>query len=182
VKVNQCGEESTSRMQRTQRSHLCTKLNGHDMGWLNIGARRHLTQTMQQARTHSRPRKILTSSPIALLVCLAFLSSCGAPEPTFVGGKPAFRSYDEAIRYVTRSGRFSCENVDTSKSSMVRSATFCTDGSEIGYAIFNLNGRNYIHAEVPRSLWQEFKKADSFGRFYIHNFRGRYRLGLHSNP
>lgn len=36
----------------------------------------------------------------------------------------------------------------------------------------------YIHQNVPLSVCEQFKKADSFGKFYISNMKGSYQLKL----
>ena len=69
-----------------------------------------------------------------------------------------------------------------SGSSVIRDAQYCTRGARgEGYLIVNLKGRSYIHAGIPIDVWLAFKSAESAGRFYIDNIRGRYRLKLGSD-
>jgi hypothetical protein len=91
---------------------------------------------------------------------------------------PSFATYTEAVDWVRNSSGLSCESADTERSSWINSAEFCSDGSGTGYAIFELRGKEYIHASVPESIWLDFTQAPSLGQFYDYNIRGRYRLQL----
>ena len=119
-------------------------------------------------------------------------SAFGSPEATGTGtaatsarqstsdplneAAPTFASYEDAMMYARRGN---CEDADMTNSSVVREAQYCTRGGRAnGYLIVNLNGRLYIHAGVPVDVWSAFKSAESSGRFYNSNIRGRYRLNL----
>jgi hypothetical protein len=91
---------------------------------------------------------------------------------------PRFATYDEAIDWVRNSSGLSCQSTDTERSSWIHSAEFCSDGSGVGYAIFELRDKEYIHADVPESVWIEFTQAPSLGQYYDFNIRGRYNLEL----
>ncbi len=39
------------------------------------------------------------------------------------------------------------------------------------------NGRSYNYYNVPEEIWKSFKDADSKGRFFISNIKGRYIEG-----
>lgn len=108
-------------------------------------------------------------------------SSQLAPSHTRISTRsaaPLFATYDEAIDWVRNSSGLSCESTDTERSSWIRSAEFCGDGSGMGYAIFELRDREYIHAGVPESVWLAFTQAPSLGQYYDYNIRGRYRMEL----
>lgn len=34
--------------------------------------------------------------------------------------------------------------------------------------------REYVHENVPEGIWNEFKKAESKGKFYTMNIKGKY--------
>jgi KTSC domain-containing protein/uncharacterized protein DUF3761 len=91
---------------------------------------------------------------------------------------PTFGSYDDAIRYVTTSRSFSCDVLETSRSSFVAGAQYCSDKAGHSFAIFDLHGRQYIYAGVPSSTWQALKSAESFGSFYDRHFKGHFPLQL----
>jgi hypothetical protein len=49
----------------------------------------------------------------------------------------------------------------------------------VGYFTYETkNGKNYIYRNVPMEVWQSFKNADSPGRFYNENIKGRFILVL----
>lgn len=90
-----------------------------------------------------------------------------------------FSSYDEAVDYIENSNEYTHESVDTSKSSYVNSADYYYLATEDkGYAIFKLKGKKYIHSDVPREVWEGFKKANSFGSYYNDFFKGNYQFNL----
>ncbi|MCC6400874.1 MAG: KTSC domain-containing protein [Flavobacteriales bacterium] len=47
-----------------------------------------------------------------------------------------------------------------------------------GFFILRTSEDDYLHSGVPLKVWQEFKTASSFGRFYSERIRGRYRMYL----
>jgi len=89
-----------------------------------------------------------------------------------------FTSYDQAQTWVRTNPNFSKDSVDTSKSSWIRGAEYYTDGSGSGYLILNMKGKEYIWEGVPLNVWEGFKEADSFGKYYHKYIKGRYILEL----
>jgi hypothetical protein len=73
---------------------------------------------------------------------------------------------------------YDCDVQEVSRSSVVYRVEYCEAGHEQGYLIVNLRGREYIHAGVPESVWEEFRDAESMGSYYASNLRGHYRLEL----
>jgi hypothetical protein len=103
-------------------------------------------------------------------------TSVATPAPP--SAPPSFASYDEAIAWVRSTPTLTCTSAETSRSSWIYAAEYCTDDSGTGYAIFSLKGREYIHEGVPQDVWDDFEAAPSLGRYYDENIRGRYRLTL----
>ena len=68
------------------------------------------------------------------------------------------------------------EHTDTSRSSFVTDAWY--DDSH-DYMVIGLQGTNYHYCRIPQEVWDAFQQADSFGRFYNRDIKGRYdcRLG-----
>ncbi len=58
------------------------------------------------------------------------------------------------------------DEANTSKSSWIRGAKYYSCNSQLGYLIISINGKKYIHKDVPIKVWRDFKKANSFGSFY----------------
>ena len=89
-----------------------------------------------------------------------------------------FNSYGAAIAFVKKAQfRFS-DDINTSRSSWIRSASYYSCDGITGYFIFTTDTKEYIHSDVPVALWKQFKVAPSFGSYYDRNIRGKYRFRL----
>lgn len=68
------------------------------------------------------------------------------------------------------------EYQDTSRNSFVKGAWY--DASN-DYMVLSLKGTKYHYCRMPDSVWNAFKGAFSYGRFYSANLKGKYdcRLG-----
>jgi hypothetical protein len=92
-----------------------------------------------------------------------------------------YSNYSDAI-YEIKSASFQVEDeLNTSKSSWVRGASYYSCDGIVGYLIIQTDEKEYIHQGVPIELWNEFKKANSYGQFYNYKIKGRYRLYLKGN-
>ena len=89
-----------------------------------------------------------------------------------------FHSYQEAIATVENASFRLHDQVDTSRSSWIKSADYYSDNLKDGYLIIETKKKKYIFSHVPINVWKEFKQADSFGSFYNKYIRGRYKLQL----
>lgn len=90
-----------------------------------------------------------------------------------------FYSYEEAVDYVRNDPNFIVDEVDTSKSSWIREAEYYyLKSNNFGYVILNLNGKEYIHREVPKNVWEGFKRSSSFGSYYNQYIKGKYKIYL----
>jgi len=67
------------------------------------------------------------------------------------------------------SSKFEYLNTDTS--SFIRGAWY---DKENQYMIIKLNEVYYHYCGMPEPAWMDFKKAESFGRFYNQAIKGRY--------
>lgn len=72
---------------------------------------------------------------------------------------------------------FACEFVQ--RSSVVQ--RLCYDKRE-QYVIVNLSGTYYHYCEVPASLVTAWRGADSMGRFYDQNVKGRFDFRVNRVP
>ena len=67
------------------------------------------------------------------------------------------------------------ESVDTSKSSWIEHASFAKEaGADTGLLAVQIGGEKITYMDVPVSVWQDFKQAESFGRFYDEHIKGCY--------
>ncbi len=111
------------------------------------------------------------------LLCMIFFSIC-CNSQNCLDLDENFKSYEEA-KYVIKSTDFNfSDSCDTSKSSWVRGAEYYSCDGDYGYLLIQLKERVYIHKDLPRELWDDFKRASSFGRFYNYNIKGKYRLRI----
>ncbi|HEV8503963.1 MAG TPA: KTSC domain-containing protein [Chitinophagaceae bacterium] len=89
-----------------------------------------------------------------------------------------FYSYEQAISWVKNASFKIKEDVNTSKSSWIRSASYYSCDGKVGYFIFSTDSKEYIHEGIPVEIWNKFKNADSFGSYYDHYIRKKYRFYL----
>lgn len=87
-----------------------------------------------------------------------------------------FNSYQQAKKEI-KSANFKIEeNINTSRSTFVEGASYYSCDGQIGYLLIKIRNTEYIHQNVPITLWKNFKQADSFGKFYNLNIKGNYNL------
>lgn len=89
-----------------------------------------------------------------------------------------FNNYEQALSEIKTTDFPFEDSVDTSRSSFIKSASFYSCDSKVGYLIIGIRNTEYIYQNVPISVWEEFKEAESFGRFYNENIKGNYQLIL----
>lgn len=117
--------------------------------------------------------KRIASILIALLVTI---SSCNSQSCNDLPTK--FNSYQQANKEL-KSANFTIEeSIDTSISTFIEGASYYSCDGETGFLLIEIKNTEYIHQNVPITLWRNFKQADSFGRFYDRNIKGRYLLNL----
>ena len=63
------------------------------------------------------------------------------------------------------------EYVNTSRSSFIRGAWY-DEGNQ--YMVISLSGTNYHYCGLPTSIWNQFRRADSFGKTYNRIIKGKY--------
>lgn len=100
-------------------------------------------------------------------------SSCKGKTCIQLPGR--FTNYTDGVAKVRAANFEFCETLDTDKSTWIDAVSFYSCDRETGYLIMETAGKEYIHAGVPMTLWDQFKYADSYGDFYNHNFRHKYR-------
>ena len=85
-------------------------------------------------------------------------------------------NYKHAVSVVKYTDFTIEDSVDTSRSSWIKSASFYSCDTKTGFLLVKIKSSEYIHQNVPISVWESFKKADSFGSFYNYNIKGKYQL------
>tara|TARA_R110002096_G_scaffold413496_1_gene614368 strand:- start:232 stop:594 length:363 start_codon:yes stop_codon:yes gene_type:complete len=87
-----------------------------------------------------------------------------------------FSSYEDALSVVKRTKFYFEDKCNTSKSDWIKGAEFYSCDNLKGYFFISIRNTNYIHKDMPKEVWEEFKKSDSFGSFYNKRIKGKYKL------
>lgn len=116
---------------------------------------------------------ILTS----FFLCCLFFSSC-SQKINCEQLANQFLTYQEAGRKIKSASFKISEKANTTKSSWINSASYYSCDGNTGYFIFVAKEKEYIHFGVPYSVWQGFKNAESYGRFYNKKIKYQYKLLL----
>lgn len=113
-----------------------------------------------------------------ILYCLLtlFVFSCKGQDCNNL--KDNFNTYSEAQSSISRTTFSTEDSVDTSKSSWIKEADYYSCDNKFGYLILETSSKKYIFKKVPIKIWNEFKKADSFGKFYNQKIRSNYQFIL----
>jgi len=114
-----------------------------------------------------------------LVACIVFLS-CSQLNCNDL--PQSYRSYEEAVSTI-RNAKFNLhEKIKTSKSSWIRGAEYYSCDNKTGYFILILktDSKEYIHNDMPVNVWESFKNAESFGKFYNTNIKHKYYFKLNS--
>lgn len=112
------------------------------------------------------------------LVCFFIASLTGFAQTNCIKLPSTFKSYSQATNIVKAAKFKIIETANTSKSTWVKSATYYSCDGKTGYLIIMLKSKEYIHANLPYSIWKGFKNAASKGKYYDSNIRYKYRLNL----
>lgn len=89
---------------------------------------------------------------------------------------PHYNSYEQALKEITHADFKLHQTCNTSSSSWIRAAEYYSCDGQTGFFLFKTDKRWYIHDEVPISVWNGFKAANSRGSYYNHNIKKKYRL------
>lgn len=113
-----------------------------------------------------------------LLLLLFTFASCNNQNCSDINNKK-FSSYSEAKQYVQTFDFQHSEEENLQRSSWMKKANYYSCDGLVGYFTYETkNGKNYIYRNLPMEVWQGFKDADSPGRFYNQNIKGRFVLVL----
>ncbi len=89
-----------------------------------------------------------------------------------------FSSYEQATKLILNSTFAFTDNADVSDSSWITSAKYYSCDNKTGFLVLKTSKKTYIHQNVPKTVWQNFIKAESKGSFYSKNIKERYQLNL----
>ncbi|NLP59411.1 KTSC domain-containing protein [Lutibacter sp. B1] len=103
-----------------------------------------------------------------------FITSCNSQDCS--NFKNSFSSYEQAKKIIETTDFELYDKCNTSKSSWILKAEYYSCDKKNGYLIIRTRKKTYIHKRLPKKLWNEFKNADSFGKFYNARIKGKYQL------
>ncbi|WP_367997935.1 KTSC domain-containing protein [Zobellia uliginosa] len=107
---------------------------------------------------------------------ILFSTSCSGQDCKTINDN--FVSYENALK-VIKSADFSySDDCNTSKSSWINDAKYYSCDNKTGYLLLETKSKTYIHKKIPIEKWNDFKKAESFGKYYNRNIKGRFQLVL----
>jgi len=89
-----------------------------------------------------------------------------------------FHTYEEAKDAVTNANFKITDHINTSKSSWITHASYYSCDVQTGYFLMGTTKKDYLFVGMPYDVWNEFKRAESFGKFYHQYIKGRYILYL----
>lgn len=85
------------------------------------------------------------------------------------------KNYKETIQEIKQTNFYLTEKIDTNSSWIERIEYYSCDEA-IGFLIMTTKkNKHYIHKSLPVSLWRKFKNANSYGKFYTSNIKGKYQ-------
>ncbi len=110
-----------------------------------------------------------------LIVSITLLSlSCNSQECSELNKD--FTSYEQAKKSINSTNFTFSDKCNTSKSSWILGAEYYSCDNQNGYFFIRTKKKTYIHKDLPKEIWNEFKNADSFGKFYNSKIKGNYQL------
>ena len=111
-----------------------------------------------------------------VLFCLFAVAFIGCSNICDCGKISNSSTYDEAVSKAKDCG--ASDSKSTSNSSWIRKISFYECEGTTGFVIIQTDKDEYIHSNVPKTIWANFKEADSFGEFYNQNLKGKFRFSL----
>ncbi len=113
---------------------------------------------------------------ILLILTVLLLTTCTGQDCSKIDND--FESYKTALKIIKASEFKITEICDTSKSSWIYNAKYYSCNGITGFFLIETKSKTYIHPEVPIEKWNEFKKTESFGKYYNQNIKNRFQLLL----
>jgi hypothetical protein len=114
-----------------------------------------------------------------ILIISIFLLPFFASSQTNCSSLPShYSSYSEAISKIKNANFTLTDRAYTVNSSFISSAEYFSCDGKTGFLIIGINNRQYLHNNVPKNVWLQFKSANSLGQFYDRNIKGRYLFYL----
>lgn len=111
-----------------------------------------------------------------LLLVLILFQSCNKIECNEL--QNTFKTFTEAESKIRNTQFLFEDQINTSKSSWIRGASYYSCDKNLGYFILETENKNYIYTNIPISIWHGFKHATSFGSYYNDSIKHKFQLYL----
>jgi hypothetical protein len=110
---------------------------------------------------------------LLVLILFSLFFGCGGSAEA----PKNFPSFDAAASWYSE---HAVTDQMTPDSTAIAWAGYCatSDRQMLLVAFTSDPGKRYVFEGVPAEVWAAFKSADSKGKFYHANIKGRYRFGL----
>lgn len=118
-------------------------------------------------------KKILPALLISLAICLI---SCRGIDCEQL--PKTYTSHDEAAKTIKAAHFKIQENVNTSKSSWIRGASYYSCDGNLGFFILKTDNEEYLYSNVPIDVWNGFKNSNSFGEYYNEHIKHKFTINL----
>ncbi len=111
-----------------------------------------------------------------LTVVILFLSiTCYSQNCKEIESK--LYNYQQAIKLIKSSYFTFSDKCNTSRSSWIVSAEYYSCDNSTGFLLIRTKrGKNYLHKNLPKKVWYQFKNTSSLGRFYNTKIKKKYQL------
>ena len=87
-----------------------------------------------------------------------------------------FTSHEQALNLIKKTNFTFTDKCNTQKSSWISGAEYYSCDIKKGYILITIKNKTYTHKDLPIDLWEDFKNAESFGKFYNNKIKGKYQL------
>jgi len=115
-----------------------------------------------------------------VFICLLLASQLNSYSQDCKDLPTRYSSSSEAINRVKNSTFILKDKLPDDKSPKIVSAHYYSCDGEVGYMVYVIGkrARSYIHTQLPKNIWLEFKNAASSEAYYESNIRDKYKIDL----
>ncbi len=89
-----------------------------------------------------------------------------------------YETFEKAKEIIQKTKFAFTDNLNTDKSSWIRSGTYYSCDLKVGYFLYETDKEIYIHQNLPVEIWNELKQASSLGSYYNRNIKHKYQLTI----
>jgi hypothetical protein len=132
-----------------------------------------MQKLIHKFESHYHNMKIFYTFLVLFLISIKSYSQTNCNQlPT------SFSSYNVALNLVNNAKFSFVDYLNTNNSVVMQGAKYFSCDNRTGFLIVGVNGQRYIYQGVPINVWNNFKKAGSYGSFYNTYIKNNYQLRL----